>query len=48
MALNVLRGLFVLLMAAVGYSFVTLDPQEYASIRCRHGWRWALACRWAC
>ena len=27
MALNILRGLFVLLMAAVGYSFVVADPE---------------------
>ncbi len=32
MAINVLRGLFVLLMAAVGYSFVTLDPLELGSL----------------
>ena len=32
MALTVLRGLFVLLMAAVGYSFVTMDPQELGGL----------------
>ncbi len=35
MALNILRGLFVLLMAAVGYSFVVADPEtvgEFQSV----------------
>jgi uncharacterized protein YacL len=32
MALNVLRGLFVLLMAAVGYSFIKLDPRDVGSL----------------
>ena len=32
MALNILRGLFVLLMAAVGYSFVVRDPSELGAL----------------
>lgn len=33
MALNVLRGLFVLLMAAVGYSFVVADPAQVGQLQ---------------
>ncbi|MEM7807745.1 MAG: TRAM domain-containing protein [Planctomycetota bacterium] len=32
MAINVLRGLFVLLMAAVGFSFVTTDPRDLGEL----------------
>ncbi len=40
MALNVLRGLFVLLMAAVGFSFVTTDPRELGGIGSVGGSSW--------
>ena len=33
MALNILRGLFVLLMAAVGYSFVVADPKTVGELQ---------------